>query len=234
MRSSAGSRSTASSRATAGGSSPASCWCSAAIGGWIWWQNSQQAAGRRAGRGPARRARRDRERQPQRRPAEDRRARRERHRGLSRRRLVRARQQRRSRPATCPPPSRPARIADDEDLDEPYRQAALIRQTALEFDRLQPQVVIQRLGPLAGPGSAWFGTAGEMVGVAHLKMSRPDLAGPIFARIGRDETVPPSIRTRAIQMAGSSRCQRARAEQRRAPASRPLRPLRPQRREKAE
>ncbi len=94
-------------------------------------------------------------------------------------------------------------IADNADFDEPYRQAALVRQTALEFDRLQPQAVIQRLGPLARPGSAWFGTAGEMVGVAHLKMRRADLAGPLFARIGRDETVPPSIRTRAIQMAGS-------------------------------
>jgi hypothetical protein len=94
-------------------------------------------------------------------------------------------------------------IADDADLAEPYRQAALVRQTALEFDRLQPQAVIQRLGPLARPGQAWFGTAGEMVGIAHLKMRRPDLAGPLFAQIGRDETVPPSIRTRAIQMAGS-------------------------------
>lgn len=94
-------------------------------------------------------------------------------------------------------------ISADQEIAEPYRQAALVRQTALEFDRLRPQQVIQRLGPLARPGSAWFGTAGEMVGIAHLKMNRPDLAGPLFARIGRDETVPPSIRTRAIQMAGS-------------------------------
>jgi len=94
-------------------------------------------------------------------------------------------------------------IADNADFDEPYRQAALVRRTALEFDTLRPQVVIQRLGPLARPGLPWFGTAGEMVGVAHLKMRRPDLAGPLFAAIGRDENVPPSIRTRAIQMAGS-------------------------------
>ena len=94
-------------------------------------------------------------------------------------------------------------IADDAELAEPFRQAALVRQTALEFDRLQPQLVIRRLGPLARPGQAWFGTAGEMVGVAHLKMRRPDLAGPLFAQIGRDESVPPSIRTRAVQMAGS-------------------------------
>ncbi|MGQ0590358.1 MAG: tetratricopeptide repeat protein [Sphingosinicella sp.] len=94
-------------------------------------------------------------------------------------------------------------IADDEGLAEPYRHAALVRQTALEFDSLQPQQVIQRLRPLARPGQAWFGSAGEMVGIAHLRMNRPDLAGPLFGQIGRDETVPPSIRTRAIQMAGA-------------------------------
>jgi hypothetical protein len=94
-------------------------------------------------------------------------------------------------------------IAADESLDEAYRQAALVRQTVLEFDALQPQVVIQRLGPLARPGQPWFGTAGELVAVAHLKMGHPNLAGPLFAAIGRDQNVPPSIRTRAIQMAGS-------------------------------
>ncbi len=94
-------------------------------------------------------------------------------------------------------------IAADETLEEPYRQAALVRQTQLEFDRLQPPQVIQRLTPLVRPGQPFFGAAGEMVGVAQLRMNRPDLAGPLFARIGRDDTVPPSIRTRAIQIAGS-------------------------------
>lgn len=94
-------------------------------------------------------------------------------------------------------------VAEDQDLAEPYRQAALIRQTALEFDRIQPQVVVRRLGPLARPGQPWFGSAGELVGMAQIRMRRPDLAGPLFQRIGRDERVPDSIRTRVIQMAGS-------------------------------
>jgi hypothetical protein len=42
-----------------------------------------------------------------------------------------------------------------------------------------------------------------MIGMAHLRMRRPDLAGQMFQRVGRDEKVAPSIRTRAIQMAGS-------------------------------
>jgi len=94
-------------------------------------------------------------------------------------------------------------IADDQSLDELYRQAAQIRRTALEFDRLAPQEVIRRLGPLTGAGSPWIGAAGEMVGVAHLKMNRPDLAGPIFVRIARDEGVPDQIKERAGHMAGS-------------------------------
>jgi len=63
--------------------------------------------------------------------------------------------------------------------------------------------VVQRLRPLARPGSAWLGSAGEMLGIAYLKLHRPDLAGPVFAAVGRDQNVPDSIRTRAIQMAGS-------------------------------
>lgn len=94
-------------------------------------------------------------------------------------------------------------IAGNEDFAEPYRHAALVRQTALEFDRLPPQQVVQRLSQLARPGQPFFGAAGEMVGVAYLRMNRADLAGPLFGRIGRDETVPASLRTRAIQMAGS-------------------------------
>ncbi|MGZ8997848.1 MAG: tetratricopeptide repeat protein [Allosphingosinicella sp.] len=94
-------------------------------------------------------------------------------------------------------------IADDNDAAEPFRQAALVRQTALEFDSLRPQVVVQRLGALARPGEPWFGSAGEMVAVAYLKMGQNQRAGQLFQRIGQDETVPPTLRTRAVQMAGS-------------------------------
>lgn len=94
-------------------------------------------------------------------------------------------------------------IAADEDFDEPYRHAALVRQTALQFDALPPAQVIQRLQPLAQPGQPWFGSAGEMVAIAYLQLNRPERAGEIFAAIAADEAVPPSLRTRAVQMAGS-------------------------------
>jgi hypothetical protein len=94
-------------------------------------------------------------------------------------------------------------IADDQTLDETYRQAALIRRTALEFDTIAPQEVIRRLSPLANAGSAWVGIAGEMVGAAYLKMNRPDLAGPVFVRIARQDGVPEPVKARAGHLAAS-------------------------------
>jgi hypothetical protein len=94
-------------------------------------------------------------------------------------------------------------VADDASLAQPYRDAALVRMTALQFDRLPPQQVIDRLKPLAVSGAPWFGSAGEMVASAQLKLNRPQEAGKLFAAIAKDKKVPDSIRSRAMQMAGS-------------------------------
>jgi hypothetical protein len=42
-----------------------------------------------------------------------------------------------------------------------------------------------------------------MVGAAHLKMNRPDLAGPVFVRVARDQNAPETMRQRASMMAAS-------------------------------
>ena len=94
-------------------------------------------------------------------------------------------------------------VAADQSLDEAYRNLALIRQTHVEFDKLQPQVVVDRLKPLAVPGNPWFGSAGEMVAISHLKLNKPQDAARIFAAMAKDKQVPDSVRSRAVQMAGS-------------------------------
>jgi hypothetical protein len=94
-------------------------------------------------------------------------------------------------------------IADDSGLPAPYRDAALIRQTALEYDQLQPQDIISRLQPLTKPGEPWFGTAGELTALAMLKQGRKQEAGQLFAAIAKDPGVPQTIRSRAVQVAGS-------------------------------
>ena len=95
-----------------------------------------------------------------------------------------------------------AEVAKDGSLAAPLRDLATVRQTSAEFDTLQPQVVIDRLRPLAVKGNAYFGSAGEMTAVAHLRLGRKDLAGRLFGEIARDENVPETIRQRAVQMAG--------------------------------
>ena len=95
-----------------------------------------------------------------------------------------------------------AQVAADPAMPQPYRDLATIRDVAINFDALAPDVVIARLKPLAVPGNAWFGSAGELVGAAYLKQGRNDLAGPLFAQIAKDPAVPETLRTRTRQMSG--------------------------------
>lgn len=95
-----------------------------------------------------------------------------------------------------------AAVAADEDAPQPFRDVAHLREIALRFDALPPEQVVARLKPLAVPGNPWFGSAGELLGAAYLKQGRADLAGPLFAAIAKDKTVPASLRARAQQVAG--------------------------------
>lgn len=93
-------------------------------------------------------------------------------------------------------------IAANESLAQPYRDLALVRQVALAFDTMKPQDVVDRLKPLAIDGEPWFGSAGEMTAIAYMKMGKLDLAGATYAAIAKAKGVPPTIGSRARQMAG--------------------------------
>lgn len=95
-----------------------------------------------------------------------------------------------------------AAIANDGGLAQPFRDLALIRQTMAEYDTLKPEAVIARLGGMAVPGNAYFGSAGEMVAVAYLRLNKRDQAGRLFGQIASDKDVPDTLRQRAVQMAG--------------------------------
>ncbi len=93
-------------------------------------------------------------------------------------------------------------IASDADAPKPYRDLASIRAVAIQFDKLEPQKVIDRLKPLATPGNPWFGSAGELVAMAYLKQGKKELAGPLLAAVAKDEDVPQTLRSRTRQLAG--------------------------------
>jgi len=94
-------------------------------------------------------------------------------------------------------------VANDKDLAQPYRDVAMIRLTALEFDQIKPEDVIARLDPLAKPGNPWFGSAGELTAMAMLKQGKKSEAGRMFAAMAADNQVPNTIRSRAVQIAGT-------------------------------
>ncbi len=93
-------------------------------------------------------------------------------------------------------------VAGDGGVGRPLRDLALLRQTATEFDTLQPAVVVQRLKPLAVKGNAYFGGAGEMVAISYLRMGKRSLAARLYSQIAGDDTVPATLRQRSVQMAG--------------------------------
>jgi hypothetical protein len=94
-------------------------------------------------------------------------------------------------------------VAGDKGLPQAYRDLGTIRATALEFDAIAPEQVIARLEPLAKAGNPWFGSAGEMTALAYLKQGKKAEAGRMFAAVAADKQVPPTIRSRAVQIAGT-------------------------------
>lgn len=93
-------------------------------------------------------------------------------------------------------------LSNDGSAPQALRDLAKLRLVALQFDSMDKDQVIAQLGPLARPGNAWFGSAGELVAMAYLERGKRAEAGRLFAEIARAEGVPEQIRSRTRQMAG--------------------------------
>ena len=94
-------------------------------------------------------------------------------------------------------------VAADESLPQALRDVGTVRAVATEYDQMKPDHVIAKLAPLAKPGQPFFGTAGEMTAMAMLAKNDRAGAGALFQRIAADAQVPETIRSRAVQIAGS-------------------------------
>ena len=96
-----------------------------------------------------------------------------------------------------------AKVAGNDSLPQTFRDLALIRQVSAEFDSIPPQQVIAKLKPLATAGHPYFGSAGELTALAYVKMGKDNMAGPIFAQIAKQDDLPQTLRSRSQQMAGA-------------------------------
>lgn len=93
-------------------------------------------------------------------------------------------------------------IAADTSAPPALRDLAMVRDVTTNFDTMKPADVIAQLGPLAKPDSPFFGSAGELVAMAHLESGNRAEAGKLFAAIAKDEDLPETLRSRSRQMAG--------------------------------
>ncbi len=93
-------------------------------------------------------------------------------------------------------------VANNSELPAELRDLAAIRSVTLQFDDMDPQEVISRIGPLAQPDNPYYGSAGELVAHAYLALDQRDQAGPLLIAVSQNDDVPPSIRGRTRQLAG--------------------------------
>lgn len=98
-----------------------------------------------------------------------------------------------------------AKVAADTKLDPAMRDMALIRQTALEFGTLKPEMVIARMKPIVDakdPVSSLFPSAAELSAIAHYQLGQFDQAGALYGRIAKSPDTPKTLQSRTVQMAG--------------------------------
>ena len=95
-----------------------------------------------------------------------------------------------------------AQVAADEEVPQSLRDLALLREVASNFDEREPADVIAKLDRLTQPGNRFFGSAAELTAIAHIEAGNRAEAGALFAAIAKDDTLPESLRDRALQMTG--------------------------------
>jgi hypothetical protein len=96
-----------------------------------------------------------------------------------------------------------ASVANDEDVPRELRDLALVRQTLVQFDTLEPEAVVARLRRIvADRENGAFPSAAELTALAELRRNNRERAGQLFLQISRATNVSDSLKNRATQMAG--------------------------------
>ena len=93
-------------------------------------------------------------------------------------------------------------IAADPTTPPALKDLARVREVSINYDTMKPADVIAQFKDLATPGNPFFGSAGELVAMAHLEAGNRAEAGKLFAAMSKDESLPETLRSRARQMAG--------------------------------
>ncbi len=96
-----------------------------------------------------------------------------------------------------------AKLAQDAKAPNDLRQLAIIRQTLAEMDSIKPEIVVTRMQPLLSGDGPWVPAAMELTAIAKMNLGKPADAQALFSKIANRKDVPPSLKSRASQMASS-------------------------------
>ncbi len=99
-----------------------------------------------------------------------------------------------------------AAVAADADVPRELRDMAILRQTLLEFDTIQPEAIVARLRSMvANADNPLFPAAAELSALAELRRNNNAAASRLYRQIADNEHTPESMKERASQMAVSLR-----------------------------
>jgi hypothetical protein len=93
-------------------------------------------------------------------------------------------------------------IALDAGAEPIWRDLAQLMTAYAQFDTAPPEGIIDRLRPLTVEGGTWRYSARELSALAKLKAGSPEAAVE-FKSLAEDPGAPPSIRSRAAQLAAA-------------------------------
>ena len=91
-------------------------------------------------------------------------------------------------------------IAADSDLGSGFRAMATLLSVLHQIEDGDPDELRQRLVPLAAPGSAFRGSAWELMAVLALREGDTSRARALYTQISDDRELPGGVRARATQM----------------------------------
>lgn len=91
-------------------------------------------------------------------------------------------------------------IAGNSEIDQVYRDLAVVQIAMNSATGENAKNLISRLAPIAVPENAWYYSAREMIALLHIAAGEIEAAKPLLTEIADDSEAPSGMRTRASEL----------------------------------
>jgi len=91
-------------------------------------------------------------------------------------------------------------VAGNADIDQVYRDLAVVQIAMNSANQSNAQEMIAKLAPIAVPENAWYYSAREMIALLHVASGDVEAAKPLLTEIADDTQAPSGMRARASEI----------------------------------